>query len=80
MAVSLLKPPNGGFRSEAASHGSFGSETPKYNGYIFNGHSPTDAIARSDVTVMCVTAVAVGQSQRLYSGVRMLTGNYLSSL
>ena len=26
-----------------------------------------------------VTAVAVGQSQRLYSGVRMFTGNYLSS-
>ena len=27
-----------------------------------------------------VTAVAVGQSQRLYSDVRMLTGNYLSFL
>ena len=26
-----------------------------------------------------VTAVAVGQSQRLYSGVRVFTGNYLSS-
>jgi hypothetical protein len=25
-----------------------------------------------------VTAVAVGQSQRLYSGVRAFTGNYLS--
>jgi hypothetical protein len=24
-----------------------------------------------------VTAVAVGKSQRLYSGVRMITGNYL---
>ena len=27
----------------------------------------------------CVTAMAVGQRQQLYSGVRMLTGNYLSS-
>jgi hypothetical protein len=27
-----------------------------------------------------VTAVAVGQSQRLYSGVRMFTGNYFSFL
>jgi hypothetical protein len=27
----------------------------------------------------CVTDMAVGQRQRLYSGVRMLTGNYLSS-
>jgi hypothetical protein len=27
-----------------------------------------------------VTAVVVGQSQRLYSGVRIFTGNYLSFL
>ena len=27
----------------------------------------------------CVTAMAVGQRQRVYSGVRMFTGNYLSS-
>ena len=32
---------------------------------------------RSGVAV--VTAMAVGQRQRLYSGVRMFTGNYLSS-
>jgi hypothetical protein len=58
-------------------HGRFGSETDKNltaffkrtfpNGQKFpfgcNGH---------------VTAVAVGQSQRLYSGVRIFTGNYLS--
>jgi hypothetical protein len=29
--------------------------------------------------VMYVTAMAVGQRQQLYSGVRMFTGNYLSS-
>jgi hypothetical protein len=42
MAVSLLKPPNGGFRIE----------TEKINGYIFNGHFPTDTSARSGVTVV----------------------------
>ena len=49
MAVSLLKPPNGGFRSETAV-----SEVkrPKINGYIFNGNSSTDASVRSGVTVM----------------------------
>jgi hypothetical protein len=36
VTVSLLKPPNG----------------QKFNGYVFNGHSPTDEIARSGVTVM----------------------------
>jgi hypothetical protein len=37
-----------------------------------NGHSPTDTSARSGVAVTCmcyVTAVAVGQRQRLCSGV-----------
>jgi hypothetical protein len=54
---------------------------PPRNGYKFmtvicNAHSPTDT------TFGCnghVTAMAVGQRQRLYSGVRMFTGNYLSS-
>jgi hypothetical protein len=48
MAVSLLKPPNGGFRSETAVTG---SETEN-NGYIFNGHFPTDKGVRSGVTAM----------------------------
>jgi hypothetical protein len=67
VAVSILKPPKGDFRSE----------TEKFNGYIFNGHSPTDESVSGDVT-----AVAVGQSQRLYSdsGFRIFTGGYLSFL
>jgi hypothetical protein len=60
MAVSLLKPPNGGFRSETDVTLPFGSETFP-NGYKYpfgcNGYY--------------VTAVAVGQRQRLYSGVGM---------
>jgi hypothetical protein len=46
---------------------------------VCNGHSPTDKNVRSGVTVMHVTAMAVGQRQRLYYGVRTFTGNYLSS-
>jgi hypothetical protein len=55
MAVSLLKPPNGSFRSETtvrSLHGRFESGTEKFNGYKFNGHPPTDASVRSGVTVM----------------------------
>jgi hypothetical protein len=45
-----------------------------------NGHSPTDTGSRSGVTCNGhVTAMAVGQRQRLCSGVRMFAGNYLSS-
>ena len=40
---------------------------------------PTDKIARSDVTVIYVTAVAAGQSQRFYSGVGIFNWYYLSS-
>jgi hypothetical protein len=50
-----------------------------YNGYIYNGHSPTETSVRSVMGYNGhVTAVAVGQRQRLYSGVRILTGYYLS--
>ena len=42
MTVSLLKPPNGGFRSE----------TDKNLMAIYNGHFPTDTSVRSGVTVM----------------------------
>ena len=46
-----------------------------------NGHDPADKSVRSGVTFMYVTAVAVGQMQRLYSGVRrMVTWFYLSSI
>jgi hypothetical protein len=53
VAVSLLKMPHGGFRSETAVTKPF----KKRNGYKFitvicNGHSPTDTIARSGVTVV----------------------------
>ena len=41
--------------------------------------TPTDTSVRSGVTAMYVTAVAAGQSQRFYSGIRMSTGRYLSS-
>jgi hypothetical protein len=85
MAVSLLKPPFGGFRSETAvtrltavTRVTAVSEVQrtKFNGYIqrasFNGRKcPFGCNGH-------VTAVAVGQSQRLYSGVRMFTGNYPS--
>jgi hypothetical protein len=66
--VSLSKPPNGGFRSETATNLT----------YIFHGNSPTETGVRSGVNGN-VTAVAVGQSQQLYSGVRMFTAYYLSS-
>ena len=48
---------------------------------ICDGHSPTDTSARSGVAVMynTVTAVAVGQSRRLYSGVGIFNWYYLSS-
>jgi hypothetical protein len=70
VAVSLLKPPKGGFRIETAT-----ILTATYS----TGHHPMDA---SKCPFGCngnVTTVAVGQSQRLYSGVRIFTGNYLSS-
>jgi hypothetical protein len=44
---------------------------------IFNGHSPTGKVSVRGTGY--VTAMAVGQRQRFYSGVRMFTGNYLSS-
>ena len=64
----VLLDPGGGFRSETAVTKPF----RKWNGYKFitaicNGHYPTDTSVRSDNGY--VTAVAVGQSQRLYSGV-----------
>jgi hypothetical protein len=57
-------------------HNRFGSGTVTnlYCNALCNGHSPTETSFRS-----VVTAMAVGQRQRLYSGVGMLTGNYLSS-
>jgi hypothetical protein len=47
VAVSLLKTPHGGFRSETAVTKPF----QKWSGYTFitatsNGHSPTDTIVR----------------------------------
>jgi hypothetical protein len=42
-----------------------------------NGHSPNGHKCPFECNC-CVTAVAVGQRQRLHSGVRMLTGHYLS--
>jgi hypothetical protein len=75
MAVSLLKRP---------LHGRFGIETAKNLKAIYLtviSQFPTDASVRSGVTCNGhATAVAVGQSQRLYSGVRIFTGNYLSFL
>ena len=52
MAVSILKPPNGGLSSETAVAKPF----QKRNGYkiitaICNGHSPADKIASSGLTV-----------------------------
>jgi hypothetical protein len=44
-----------------------------------NGHSPTDAGVRSGVTCNgYLASVAVGKRQRLYSGVRIITGCYIS--
>ena len=68
VAVSLLKPP---LRLQIMT-------------VICNGHSRTDTRHKCPFGCNgCVTAMAmaVGQSQRqrLYSGVRMFTGNYLSS-
>jgi hypothetical protein len=53
VAVSLLKPPHGGLRSETAVTKPF----RKLNGYKFitaicNGHSPTDTGVRLGVTVV----------------------------
>ena len=75
MAVSLLKPPHGGFRSETAVTKPF----RKWKGHKFltaicNDHSPTDTSVCSGVT-----AVAAGQSQRFYSGVGIFNWYYLSS-
>jgi hypothetical protein len=72
MTVSLLQRP---------LHGGFGNETDKKLTDIYL----TDIPQRTQVSVRAhdnghVTAVAVGKSQRLYSGVRMLTGNYLRFL
>jgi hypothetical protein len=59
VAVSLLKSPH---------------FTKLYNGCIMcDGHSPTDKTARSSVTGGHVTTVAVGQRERLGSGVRIST-------
>jgi hypothetical protein len=60
-------------------HGRFGSETAKNLMAIYL----TDIFQRTQCPFGCnghVTAVVVGQSQRLYSGVRIFTGNYLSFL
>jgi hypothetical protein len=67
MAVSLPTPPHGGFGIETVK---------KFNGYMQrpfpNGHKrPFGCNGHA-------TAVAVGQRQRLYSGVRIFTGLYLS--
>jgi hypothetical protein len=51
VTVSLLKQPHGGFRSEIAVTRPF-RKWKTFNGYICNGHSPTDASVRSGVTVM----------------------------
>jgi hypothetical protein len=70
MAVSEVKRP---------LHGGFGSETAKNLTAIYL----TDIPNGRKFLFGCngdVTAVAVCQSQRLYSGVRMFTGNYLSFL
>jgi hypothetical protein len=51
--ASLLQPPNGGFRSETAVTRRFRKQNgQKFSSYVFNGHSPTDKIVRSGVTVM----------------------------
>jgi hypothetical protein len=52
MAVSLLKPPNGGFRIDGRYTAVLEAKRKKSNGYVFNGHPPTDASARSGVTAM----------------------------
>ena len=53
MAVSILKPPHGGFGSETAVTKLFQERSGyKFITAIFNGHSPTDASVRSGVTVM----------------------------
>jgi hypothetical protein len=51
--VSLLKPPHGGFRSETAVSLLFQKRSGnKFIKVTCNGHYPTAASARSDVTVM----------------------------
>jgi hypothetical protein len=64
-------------------HGRFGSETAKNLTAI----DLTDIPQRTQVSVRVyctgngnVSAVAVGKIQRLYSGVRIFTGNYPSFL
>jgi hypothetical protein len=86
-----LLDPGGGFTSETAArrlqkcNGRYVtvSEVKRlqiYNGYNMqrpfpNGHKcPLGCINNG-----YVTAMAVGQRQRLYSGVRIFTGNYISS-
>ena len=77
----MLLDPGGGFRSKTAVMKPF----RKWNGYKFittmcNGHSPTEKSVRPGVTCKgFVTAVAIGQSQRLYSGVGIFNWHYLSS-
>jgi hypothetical protein len=82
VAVSLLKPPHGGFRSETAVTKPFQKRSRyKFITAICNGHYPTDTSVCSGVTVIIptVTAVAAGQSQRLYSGMGIFNWYYLSS-
>jgi hypothetical protein len=77
-----LLDPDGGFRIETAVrvlHGRFGSETEKYLTAMYFRTSPNGRKCPFGCNGH-VTAVVVGQSQRLYSGVSTLTGNYLSFL
>jgi hypothetical protein len=72
MAVSILKPPHGGFRSKTAVNGY------KFITAICNGHLPNGEKYPFGCSGY-VTAVAAGQSQRFYSGVGMSDWYYLSS-
>jgi hypothetical protein len=71
VVVSLLQLPHGGFRSET-------TVTHIHNVYMyrpfFNGHACPFGCSCSGY----VTAVAVGQNQRLYSGVGIFNWLYLS--
>jgi hypothetical protein len=70
-----LMDPGGGFRSETAV-----TEVKRLQ--IYNGYMQRPFLNGRKCPFGCngyVTAMAVGQRQRLYSGVRMFTGNYLNS-
>jgi hypothetical protein len=71
MAVSEVKRP---------LHGRFGSETAKNLTAIYILRTSPNGPKCPFGCNGHVTAVAVGQSQPLYSGVRIFTGNYLSFL